>query len=283
MTEEVKAAEEIAAAAPENAEAEAPAAEEAPAQDAAAEEVPAQETPAAEAQDAPAESMADLGEALEKSYKHMGNGEFDTDTLIAWEKIGEYKESKEILTVEISGIVNKGVVALVEGQRGFIPASRLDVKRVLDTNEYLGKEIRVRVIEADMKKNKLILSAREILREEAEEAKKQRIADVKVGSVLEGRVDSIQTYGAFIDLGDGLSGLLHISQISEKRIKHPKDVLEEGQTVTVKVIKNQDGKIGLSMKALAEQKQREEREYVKLPKAESIGTSLGDLLKDIEL
>ena len=101
MTEEVKAAEEIAAAAPENAEAEAPAAEEAPAQDVSAEEVPAQETPSAEAQDAPAESMADLGEALEKSYKHMGNGEFDTDTLIAWEKIGEYKESREILTVEI--------------------------------------------------------------------------------------------------------------------------------------------------------------------------------------
>ena len=257
--------------------------------EAAAEETAAEEAaPAAEeavpaAEEAPAESMADLGEALEKSYKHMGNGEFDTDTLIAWEKIDEYKESKEILTVEISGIVNKGVVAMVEGQRGFIPASRLDIRQVQDTNDYLGKEIRVRVIEADMKKNKLILSAREILREEAAEAKKQRIADVKVGSVMEGKVESIQTYGAFIDLGDGLSGLLHISQISDKRIKHPKDVLEEGQEVTVKVIKNQDGKIGLSMKALLDQKQKEEREYVKLPKSESIGTSLGDLLKDIKL
>ena len=257
---------------------------EAAAKETAAEEAaPAAEETAPSAEEAPAESMADLGEALEKSYKHMGNGEFDTDTLIAWEKIDEYKESKEILTVEISGIVNKGVVAMVEGQRGFIPASRLDIRQVQDTNDYLGKEIRVRVIEADMKKNKLILSAREILREEAAEAKKQRIADVKVGSVMEGKVESIQTYGAFIDLGDGLSGLLHISQISDKRIKHPKDVLEEGQEVTVKVIKNQDGKIGLSMKALLDQKQKEEREYVKLPKSESIGTSLGDLLKDIKL
>ena len=109
------------------------------------------------------EKMEDLGQALEESYAHMGNGEYDTDTLLAWEKINEYKEAGTILSVTISGIVNKGVIALVEGVRGFIPVSRLDINHVEDTNDWLGRDIRVRVIEADMEKNKLVLSAREIL------------------------------------------------------------------------------------------------------------------------
>ena len=95
----------------------------------------------------------------------------------------------------------------------------------------------------------------------------------------------MQSYGAFIDLGEGISGLLHVSQISDKRIKHPADVLQEGQKVTVKVIKNQDGKIGLSMKALIEEKQKQEEEEIRenIPKSEEIGTSLGDLLKKLKL
>ena len=95
----------------------------------------------------------------------------------------------------------------------------------------------------------------------------------------------MQSYGAFIDLGEGISGLLHVSQISDKRIKHPADVLQEGQKVTVKVIKNQDGKIGLSMKALIEEKQKQEEEEIRenIPKSEEIGTSLGDLLKNLKL
>ena len=96
------------------------------------------------------ERMEDLGQALEESYAHMGNGEYDTDTLLAWEKINEYKEAGTILPVTISGIVNKGVIALVEGVRGFIPVSRLDINHVEDTLDWLGRDIRVRVIEADM-------------------------------------------------------------------------------------------------------------------------------------
>ena len=227
--------------------------------------------------------MNDFREELEASYKVMGDGEYDTDTLLAWEKINEYLQSREILTVTVSGIVNKGVIALVEGIRGFVPVSRLDTKPVEDTNPWLGREIRVRVIEADMEKNKLVLSAREILREEAAADKKRKIADIQVGAVLEGTVESLQTYGAFVDLGDGISGLIHISQISTQRIRHPKAVLEEGQKVTVKVIKNQDGKIGLSMKALMEEEEKEEEMNVEIPKSEEIGTSLGDLFKNLKL
>lgn len=229
------------------------------------------------------ESMDDFAKELEESYKVMGDGEYDTDTLLAWQKIQEYLELKEILTVEISGIVNKGVIALVEGIRGFIPVSRLDVKHVEDTNPWLGKNVRVRVIQADKENNKLVLSAREILKEEARAEKKLKISNIKVGEVLEGTVESLQDYGAFIDLGDGITGLCHISQISLEKIKHPKVALEEGQKVTVKVIKNQDGKVGLSIKALLEVPVEEEEVEFELPESEEIGTSLGDLFKNLKL
>ena len=93
-------------------------------------------------------------------------------------------------------------------------------------------------------------------------------------------------YGAFINLGKGVTGLLHVSQISQKRIKTPSEVLKEGETVRVKVIKTADGRISLSMKALDESApapEREEKVSFKLPKSEAIGTGLGDLLKGIKL
>ncbi len=105
-----------------------------------------------------------------------------------------------------------------------------------------------------------------------------------MGSIVEGKVESLQTYGAFVDLGDGISGLVHISQISEKRIKSPKAVLNIGDTVTAKVIKNEDGKISLSMKALIEvpEEKDEEPDY-ELPESEEISTSLGSLFKNLKL
>lgn len=228
-------------------------------------------------------NMQDMEKELEESYKMMGDGEHDTDTLLAWAKIKEMFEAKETLTVEISGIVNKGAIALVEGIRGFIPVSRLSLERVDDLNEWLGKEIRVRIITADMESDKLVLSAREILKEERAEQKKLKMSAIQVGSVFTGTVESIQDYGAFVDLGDGISGLVHISQISTERIKHPSAVLKEGQQVQVKVIGKQDGKLKLSIRALLEEKKKEEEVKVELPKSESIGTSMGDLLKDLKL
>lgn len=247
------------------------------------------ETENEEKEETVVETMNDLGQELENSYAYMGNGEYDTDTLLAWEKIYQYKETGEILPVTVSGIVNKGVIALVEGVRGFIPVSRLDLNHVEDTNVWLGRDIRVRVNEADMEKGKLVLSAREILREESAAAKKAQremaISKIETGSVVEGTVESIQSYGAFIDLGNDVSGLVHISQISEHRISSPKEALEIGQKVRAKVIKNQDGKISLSIKELLEEERVKEEEEIKknIPQTESIGTSLGSLLSGLKL
>lgn len=95
-------------------------------------------------------------------------------------------------------------------------------------------------------------------------------------------MESLQNYGAFVRLEDGLSGLVHVSQISQKRVKAPKDVLNTGDEVTVKIIGLKDGKISLSMKALEEVKEEVE-EKVDIPKSENIGTNLGDLFKNIKL
>ena len=97
----------------------------------------------------------------------------------------------------VKGIVNGGVIAYVEGVRGFIPASKLALNYVEDTNEYLNKPIQVQVFDIDKEKGRLILSAKEILREKAEEERKTKISNVQVGLVTEGVVESLQPYGAF--------------------------------------------------------------------------------------
>ncbi len=203
---------------------------------------------------------------------------------IAWNKLEGYLEEKTVLDVKVAGVVNAGVIAYVEGIRGFIPASKLSLSYVENLEDWLHREIQVQVITVDPEKKKLVLSAREILREKAAEARRNKISNVQVGLVTEGKVESIQPYGAFIDLGDGLSGLVHVSQISEKRIKTPDVVLKVGDKVKVKVIAIKDGKLSLSMKAAndaAAEEIREER--YKLPKAEEVTTNLGDLFKNIKL
>lgn len=203
---------------------------------------------------------------------------------LAWEKLNQYMEDKTVLDVTVKGVVNAGVIAYVEGIRGFIPASKLSLSYVEDLNEYLNRQIQVQVIDLDRAKDRLILSARDILREKAREERNARISNVEVGLVTEGTVESIKPYGAFIDLGNGLSGLVHVSQISEKRIKDPSVVLSVGDKVKVKVIAIKEGKLSLSMKALNDVAVQEiEEEVYELPKAEEATTSLGSLFANIKL
>lgn len=222
--------------------------------------------------------------------KDDGNGNIllsrvEAADVLAWEKIREYKESGESLDVTVKGITNAGVIAYVEGVRGFIPASRLSLGYVEDTEEYLNRQIRVQVIECDKDSKKLILSARELLREQAEEERKKKISNVQVGLVTEGTVESLQPYGAFVDLGNGLSGLVHISQICEKRIKKPSEVLSVGDRVKVKVTAVKDGKLSLSIKEASDMMAKDiEEEVYEVPDAgEEATTSLGSLFAGIKL
>ena len=212
----------------------------------------------------------------------MADYEDHFDDANPWNMVIRYMNQKTVLHVKIEGMVNGGVIANVEGIRGFIPASQLSLSYVENLEDYLLQEIDVQVIEADQAENRLILSARGLLKEQERKEKEALIESIKVDSVLKGTVESLQNYGAFIKLDNGLSGLVHISQISDKRIKKPGDVLSVGQEVDVKVIGIKDGKISLSMKALVEPEE-EVIEEVEIPAAENIGTSLGDLFKNIKL
>ncbi len=204
--------------------------------------------------------------------------------VLGWERLQQLLKDQTNITVKVSEAVKGGVTAYVEGIRGFIPASKLALSYVENPDEYVGREVEVRVITAEPEGKRLVLSARDILREKEQEERRQRISNVEVGLVTEGVVEAIKDYGAFINLGKGLSGLVHVSQISQQRIKHPSVVLKEGQTVKVKVIAVKDGKISLSMKALEDVAAQEiEEETYKMPKTENATTSLASLFKNIKL
>jgi len=208
----------------------------------------------------------------------------EASDVLAWDVLKGYMEEKRDIEVKVSEIVNAGAVAYVEGIRGFIPASQLAITYVEDLNPYQGRKLTVRVITVDREKEKLILSAKEILKEQAKEEHDHKVAMIVPGTVMEGVVESLQPYGAFVDLKDGLSGLVHISQICQKRIKKPSEVLKVGDKVKVKVLNTGDGKISLSIKAASEEEQaveREELDTAQFCSDESVGTNLGDLFKNL--
>ena len=144
--------------------------------------------------------------------------------MLAWEKLQQMLEDETTVTVRIKESVPSGVVTYLEGIRAFIPASQISLEYVEDTDAWIGKEIPVRVITVDEEHQKLVLSGKVVAREAEVEERNHKISMIVPGSVLEGTVESLQPYGAFVNLGNGLSGLVHISQICERRIKKPSEV-----------------------------------------------------------
>lgn len=212
----------------------------------------------------------------------MADYEEHFDDANPWNLVTDYMEKGTVLSLKIEGVVNGGVIVMVEGLRGFIPASQLSLSYIENLEDYLLQDVEAQVIEVDQANNRLVLSARKLLKEKERKAKEELLASVKIDSILSGTVESLQSYGAFVRLENGLSGLIHISQISNKRIKSASDVLKVGDVVDVKVIGINNGKISLSMKALMKPEE-EVVEKVDIPVSEAIGTSLGDLFKNLKL
>lgn len=208
----------------------------------------------------------------------------EANDILAWDKLKGYMEDGTSFNVKVTEVVNKGVVAYLEGIRGFIPASKLDVFFVENVEEWLNRTLDVIVLEANPDENRLILSGKELALKAQEERNRNQISNIVVGSIVEGKVETLMPYGAFVSLGNGLSGLLHISQISQKRIKSPAAVLSEGQTVTVKIISTDNNKISLSMKALSEETEVTDMkdDFVYEGVTEEATTGLGSLLKDFK-
>ncbi|MCQ4085810.1 30S ribosomal protein S1 [Saccharibacillus sp. JS10] len=167
----------------------------------------------------------------------------------AWDQLEEKLASKEIFEVTITDVVKGGIVTDV-GLRAFIPASMVERHFVEDFSEYKGRTIRVRVKELDRENNKVILSAKDVLEEEFEANKVKVMADLQEGQVIEGKVQRLTQFGAFVDVG-GVDGLVHVSEMAWHHVDKPSDAVSEGDSVKVKVLKvdPEKGKISLSIKA----------------------------------
>ncbi len=170
------------------------------------------------------------------------------DEARAWTRLKEQFEAGEILELTVQEAVKGGLVVDV-GTRGFIPASQVERGYASDLAKYVGMPLRVKIIELDRGKHRVILSRKVVLEEERARSRERIWSTLAEGQILEGTVKSLTDFGAFIDLG-GVDGLLHVSEVSWGRINHPSEVLHEGQPVRVQVLRldRERGRISLGMK-----------------------------------
>ncbi len=206
-----------------------------------------------------------------------------SETKITWEELQQKMDDNEIFSVKISSVVKGGVIANVEGKRGFIPASQLSKDYVENLDEWMNKEIDVKIITVDPEQKRLVLSGRAVEVQKDAEARAAQIEAINVGDVFTGTVQKLTTYGAFVSLENGLSGLVHISQISPKRINTPAEALEVGQVTPVKVINKKDGKLSLSIKAATAPARPEKAPSFNFKSEGNASTNLGALLAGIKL
>lgn len=169
----------------------------------------------------------------------------------AWQELQNAKYNNETITAKVVSIVRGGVIVEVSDLRGFVPASQLRTGAPFDN--LIGQDIEVKVLEADAKRSKLILSQRQAVAEQRDQVVDNILSELEEGQVVKGEVVRIADFGAFVDI-NGIDGLLPISEISWSRIKHPSDVISLGETIEVKIIKidNELKRISLSLKRMGE-------------------------------
>ncbi|MFW6269782.1 MAG: bifunctional 4-hydroxy-3-methylbut-2-enyl diphosphate reductase/30S ribosomal protein S1 [Bacillota bacterium] len=168
----------------------------------------------------------------------------------AWEDIMEAYENNEIIEAEVEKVVKGGLVVDI-GLRGFIPASHVAIGFVEDLDDYVGKTLKLKVIEVERDKNNVVLSAKDVLEEERTAEKEKTLETLEEGKTLKGVITKLVDFGAFVDIG-GVEGLLHISEMSWGRIGHPSEVFEEGQEIEVQVLSvdKEEERISLGYKQL---------------------------------
>lgn len=170
------------------------------------------------------------------------------DAAKAWDKLEIQYQNGELIETEVKDVVKGGLVVDL-GVRGFVPASLVEPFFVEDFSEYKGRMLTFKIVELDKEKNRLILSHRAVVEEEKGKQKQNRLESLEVGQVIEGTVQRITDFGAFVDIG-GIDGLVHISQLAYEHVDKPSDVVQEGQKVNVKVLNvdRDNERISLSIK-----------------------------------
>ena len=210
------------------------------------------------------------------------------DDVLSWDKLKELQAEGTVVTVKIAEAFQAGAITYLEGIRAFIPASKLAMTFVDDPTTFVGQTVQAVVINVSQADQKLTLSVKDVLKEQEKQERNSRISRLVVGTVVTGTVEQIMPYGAFVSIGEDLSGLLHISQICAKRIKTPTEVIKIGDTVTVKIIDVKDGKVSLSMKAVEEDAEVSEEVEEVAPENyvfedKSANTTMASLFANIKL
>lgn len=192
-------------------------------------------------------------EALEDGYGETRLSRDKAKRLTAWRELEVALEQGTLVHGLINGKVKGGLTVMVNGIRAFLPGSLVDIRPVKDTNPYEGKEMEFKVIKLDRKRNNVVVSRRAVL-EASQGAERQALLEnLKEGAVVKGVVKNITDYGAFVDLG-GIDGLLHITDLAWRRVRHPSEMLAVGDEVEAKVLKfdQEKNRVSLGLKQLGD-------------------------------
>jgi small subunit ribosomal protein S1 len=192
-------------------------------------------------------------EALEDGYGETRLSREKAKRLAAWHDLEKSMENGTLVQGLVNGKVKGGLTVMVNGIRAFLPGSLVDIRPVKDTNPYEGKLLDFKVIKLDRKRNNVVVSRRAVLEQTQGAEREALLASLQEGAVVKGIVKNITDYGAFVDLG-GIDGLLHITDLAWRRVKHPSEVLNVGDEVTAKILKfdQEKNRVSLGLKQLGE-------------------------------
>ena len=201
----------------------------------------------------PGEFVSVAIESLEDGYGETRLSRDKAKRLTAWHDLEAAMESGTIVSGMVNGKVKGGLTAMINGIRAFLPGSLVDIRPVKDTTPYENKEMEFKVIKLDRKRNNVVVSRRAVLEETQGADRETLLASLQEGAVVNGIVKNITDYGAFVDLG-GIDGLLHITDLAWRRVKHPTEIINVGDEVTAKVLKfdKEKNRVSLGMKQLSE-------------------------------
>ena len=206
------------------------------------------------------ELEVNIGDFVSVAIESLENGFGDTilsrdkaKRLASWLSLEKAMESDELVTGTVSGKVKGGLTVLTNGIRAFLPGSLVDTRPVKDTTPFEGKTMEFRVIKLDRKRNNVVLSRRAVIEASMGEERAKLMETLKEGTIVTGVVKNITDYGAFVDLG-GIDGLLHITDLAWRRVRHPSEVLAVGQEITAKVLKydQEKNRVSLGVKQLGD-------------------------------
>ena len=206
------------------------------------------------------ELEVNVGDFISVAIESLENGFGDTilsrdkaKRLASWLSLEKAMESGELVTGTVNGKVKGGLTVLTNGIRAFLPGSLVDTRPVKDTTPFEGKTLEFKVIKLDRKRNNVVLSRRAVIEASMGEERQKLMETLKEGTVVTGIVKNITDYGAFVDLG-GIDGLLHITDLAWRRVRHPSEVLTVGQEITAKVLKydQEKNRVSLGVKQLGD-------------------------------